>query len=89
MTQTLGETTDEMMKADDQEIQKILNERPTGHYYIVIHHKPTKSRLTSGEKVIIRHIKAYDKKPMAQVGMVILEVKEGQITDHVISPRRS
>lgn len=86
MVQELGETTDEMLKADDLEVQKILNERPTGHYWIVIHHKKTNSRLDTGEQVLMRHIKAYDTKPRTLVGMVILEVKDGDIVDAIISP---
>lgn len=86
MAQELGETTDEMMRTDDQEVQNILNDRPRGHYYIVIHHKQTKNYLDTGERIFMRHIKAYDTKPKPQVGMVILEVKDGDIIDHVISP---
>lgn len=86
MKQELGETTDAMMTQDDQAVQDILNKRPSGHYYIVIHHKPIKTKMKTGEQVIMRHIKAYDKKPMAQVGMVILEVLDGDVIDYVISP---
>ena len=86
MAQELGESVQEMMKADDQAVQDILNSRPTGHYYIVIHHKETKARLNTGEAVLMRHIKAYDKRPMAQVGIVILEVKDGDIIDTVVCP---
>lgn len=86
MRQELGETTDEMMRADDQAVQDILNDRPTGHYWIVIHHKKTKSHLDTGELILMRHVKAYDQKPKPLVGMVILEVRDGEIVDHVISP---
>ncbi len=86
MVQELGETVEEMMKDDDQDVQDILNRRPKGHYWIVIHHRRTRQITTRGEQVIMRLIKDYDKKPKPQVGMVILEVKEGQIIDHVISP---
>ena len=86
MAQELGETTNEMMKSDDQAVQDILNQRPTGHYWIVIHHKKTNRKMTTGEMVLMRHIKAYDVKPKPQVGMVILEVKDGDIVNHLISP---
>ena len=86
MVQELGETTKEMMKADDQEVQNILNRRPKGHYWIVIHHRRTHMRLNTGEQVLIRLIKDYDIKPMPQVGMVILEVNDGEVIDHIISP---
>ncbi len=86
MVQELGETTQEMMRADDQEVQNILNRRPKDHYWIVIHHRRTNTRLSSGEQVIIRLIKDYNTKPRPQVGMVILEVKDGQVIDHIISP---
>lgn len=86
MSQELGETTSEMMKVDDQAVQDILNERPSGHYWIIIHHKKTNHRLDTGEMVIMRHVKAYDQKPSPQVGMVILEVKDGDIIGHTISP---
>ena len=86
MVQELGETTQEMMKADDQEVQNILNRRPSGHYWIVIHHRRIKQRLDSGEQIIMRVVKDYNTKPKPLVGMVILEVKDGTIISHVISP---
>lgn len=86
MTQELGETTDGMMKSDDQAVQDILNSRPTGHYWIVIHHKKMNQRLSTGEMILMRHIKAYETKPFIQVGMIILEVQDGEVIDHVISP---
>lgn len=86
MRQELGETTQEMIKADDAEVQRILNRRPTGHYWIVIHHKVTKMHLDSGERVIMRVVKDYDQRPRALVGTIILEVKDGEIVDHTVSP---
>lgn len=86
MVQELGETTNEMMKADDQAVQDILNRRPKGHYFIVIHHRRTKQVMDTGEQVLMRLVKDYNTRPVPQVGMVILEVKEGDIIDHVISP---
>lgn len=86
MSQNLGETTDALMKNDDQMVQDILNRRPNGHYWIVIHHKKINKKMKTGEHVVMRHIKDYDKKPKPLVGMIILEVKDGEIIDHVISP---
>lgn len=78
MVQELGETVQAMMQKDDQAVQDILNKR-SGHYWIVIHHKPTKQRLKSGEIVIMRLVKAYDIRPKNLLGTIILEVKDGRI----------
>ena len=85
MVQELGETTQEMMKADDQAVQDILNKRPSGHYWIVIHHRPAKVKMDTGEYVLIRLVKDYDKRPKAMLGTIILEVKDGEIIDHKIN----
>jgi len=79
--QELGETVDEMMKNDWKDVEKILNENRTGHFWIVIHHKPTKHRMQSGEQVLVRLCKKYDKKPKPLLGTIILEVKNGDILD--------
>jgi len=85
MVQELGETTSEMMKADAQAVEDILNERPTGHYWIVIHHKSTKMRMKTGEQVLMRLVKAYDTEPKPLLGTVTLEVREGEIISHKIN----
>lgn len=85
MVQELGETTQEMMKTDDQAVQDILNERPTGHYWIVIHHKNSKMRMETGEQVLMRLVKAYDTKPTPLLGTIILEVKDGDVISHDIN----
>ena len=85
MVQELGETTQEMMKADDQAVQDILNRRPTGHYWIVIHHRPAKVKMDTGEYVLIRLVKDYDTQPKALLGTIILEVKNGDIVDSKIN----
>lgn len=85
MVQELGETVQEMMKADDQAVQDILNCRPKGHYWIVIHHKPTKMKMNTGEYVLIRLVKDYDKKPKPLLGTIILEVKNGEIISHTVN----
>jgi hypothetical protein len=85
MAQELGETAQEMMQADDKEVQEILNRRPKGHYWIVIAHKPSKFKLDTGERVIMRVCKDYNAKPRSLVGTVVLEVKDGEIIDHEIN----
>lgn len=85
MVQELRETTDEMMKADDKAVQDILNRRPKGHYWIVIHHKPSKLRMKSGEQVLMRVVKDYDTKPKPLLGTIILEVKDGDVISHSIN----
>ena len=85
MVQEVGETVQEMMKADDQAVQDILNRRPSGHYWIVIHHKPTKKKMDTGEYVLIRLIKDYDTKPKPLLGTIILEVKNGDIISHEVN----
>lgn len=86
MKQELRETVQEMQKADEKDIQDILNRRPTGHYWIVITHKPTKMRLDTGEQVLMRLVKAYDKKPPKLLGTVVLEVKDGEVIDQDVNP---
>ena len=85
MVQELGETVQEMMKADDQDVQNILNRRPEGHYWIVIHHRPTKIRMDTGEYVLIRLVNDYDMRPKPLLGTIILEVKNGEIISHTIN----
>lgn len=79
--QELGETVDEMMKDDWKDVERILNENPRGLFWIVIHHKPTKHRMQSGEQVLVRLCKKYDKKPKPLLGTIILEVNNGEILD--------
>lgn len=85
MAQQLGETVQEMIKDDDQAVQNILNERPTGHYWIVIHHKPIHRKLNTGEHIIAKVIKAYNVKPIPLLGTIILEVLNGEVVDHKIN----
>lgn len=85
MAQELGETAQEMMRSDDTAVQDILNRRPRGHYWIVIHHRPAKIKMDTGEYVLIRHIKDYDKRPKPLLGTVILEIKQGEVVDHKIN----
>ena len=86
MRQELGETKQAMMDSDWKEVQNILNTRPTGDYWIVIHHKPTKMRMESGQQVLMRLVKAYDKKPSDLLGTIVLEVKDGEIFNTIVHP---
>lgn len=85
MVQELGETVQEMMKADDQAVQDILNRRPEGHYWIVIHHKPTKRKMDTGQHVLARLVRDYDMRPKPLLGTIILEVKDGDIISHKVN----
>ena len=86
MAQEIGETVEEMKKADARDVEKILNRRPTDHYWIVICHKPTKMRLDTGQQVIMRLVKDYNKKPEKLLGTLVLEVKNGEIIKEEIYP---
>jgi hypothetical protein len=85
MAQQLGETVQEMIKADDQAVQDILNRRPQGHFWIVIHHRPTKMKMKTGEYVLVRLVKDYDKRPQPQLGTIILEVMDGRIVKEQVN----
>jgi hypothetical protein len=85
MVQELGETAQQMMADDDKEVQDILNSRPTGHYWIVIAHKPSKYRLNTGQQVITRVCKAYNSPPRTLIGTVVLEVLDGRIVSEKVN----
>lgn len=86
MVQELGETTSEMVKRDNEDVEKILNERPKGHYWIVIHHKPTRMKMNTGQGVVMRLVKAYDTKPKDLLGTIVLEVKDGEVINQEVTP---
>jgi hypothetical protein len=85
MVQELGETVNEIVKDDEKEIERILSNYKCDHYWIVMHHKPTKQRLTSGEMVIARVIRPYNSEPSNQLGTIVLEVKRGEIVKETIN----
>jgi len=85
VVQEIGETVQEMMKADDKAVTDILNRRPTGHYWIVIHHRPAKVKMDTGEYVLIRLVKDYDTRPKPLLGTIILEVNNGDIVSHQVN----
>lgn len=86
MVQQIGETTDAMMSADEKIIEQILNANPKGKYWIVIAYKPAKQRLRGGEAVIRRTIKLSKTKPQMLLGTIVLEINNGEITEHFINP---
>jgi hypothetical protein len=86
MVQELRETSDALQNSDEKELEKILNANPKGRFWVVIAHKPIKQRLKSGEIVIKKVIKLYKVKPNALLGTIILEINDGQIVSHEISP---
>ena len=85
MVQELGETVDEMMKADARDVEAIMNKRPTGHYWIVIFYKPTQIFTEKSEQIIKRVVKAYDKRPENMLGTMILEVKDGAVINETVN----
>jgi len=85
VVQELGETVQAMREADEKEVEKILNSRPTGHYWIVIGYKPTHKKLKTGENMIMRVVKAYDKQPINLLGTIVLEVRDGEVVNETIN----
>lgn len=85
MAQELGETVQEMMKDDLKEIESIMSRRKSDHYWIVIHHKPTNNKLSSGELVIRKVIKDYDVQPRPLLGTIVLEVQNGRIINEEVN----
>jgi hypothetical protein len=72
MKQETGETRDAIIEDDEKRIQAILdaNNHLNEPYWIVIFAKPAKG-CVDGKPTLMKHIKAYYKKPMSQVGMII------------------
>jgi len=84
MAQELRETAEAMMAEDAKEIEKILNRRPNDSFWIVVHHKPVpkdRLRMDTGEQIIMRVVKDYDKQPSNQLGTMVHTVKNGEIVD--------
>lgn len=85
MKQEIGETAQAMMKDDMRRVEEILNSRPSGNYWILIHHKPHKAKLDTGEKVIVKLIKAYDIQPPPLLGTIVFTVVDGTIVDQKVN----
>jgi len=91
MTQETGETRDAIIDADEKVIQDILNANKElrDPYWIVLFAKPAKVNV-EGKPTLMKHIKAYKKKPAPQVGMITAEVNNqtGAIKWDVNMPQR-
>ena len=91
MVQEVGETSHEIVKDDERQIDKILsaNKDRRDPYWIVIFVKPS-DRKVDGKPTLIKVIKPYMTKPRSQVGMIIGEVdnKLGKIKWEVNMPDR-
>jgi len=91
MVQETGETRDAIIEDDNKIIFDIVsaNKHLKKPYWIVLFAKPAKQTF-QGKPVLAKHIKAYSKKPMSQVGMVVGEVdnSKGEIHWEVNMPQR-
>jgi hypothetical protein len=91
MRQQTGETRDAIIEDDNKLIEAIVNANASRKkpYWIVLFAKPSKVPF-HGKPVLAKHIKAYGKKPMSQVGMIVGEVNNlsGKIVWGVNMPQR-
>jgi len=89
--QEIGETRDAIIEDDNKKIEEIVNANKNRKepYWIVLFAKPSKISI-DGKPTLIKHIKAYYKRPVSQVGMVIGEVNnaEGTVKWEVNMPQR-
>ena len=81
MRQELGETVQAMMDDDLKQIQDVLNKRPSGTYWILMHHKPTKFQLSTGQRIIKKVVRVCDKEPQDLIGTIVFKVQDGQVVD--------
>lgn len=90
MKQETGETRDAIIEADEKAIQEIVdaNKARTEPYWIVLFAKTAKVTV-DGKPTLMKHIKAYPKKPAPQVGMIVGEVdnQKGTIAWDVNMPQ--
>jgi hypothetical protein len=72
MRQETGETRDAIIEDDNKLIQQIVsaNQNRRDIYWIVLFAKASKNSI-EGKPVLVKHIKAYSKKPSSQMGMVV------------------
>ena len=91
MYQETGETRDAIIEDDNKRIQDIVaaNKSRLEKYWIVVFAKPSKNSI-EGKPILVKHIKAYGVKPIAQVGMICGEVdnSKGTISWEVNMPQR-
>ncbi len=90
MTQEIGETRDAIIEDDNKKLQEIIdaNKNRQEPYWIVLFAKRMKSNV-DGKPTLVKHIKAYGKKPSPQVGMITGEVnnKTGEIKWDINMPQ--
>lgn len=90
MAQQTGETRDAIIKDDEKIIAKMVEHLSYVNdiYWIVLFAKTSKQKV-DGKPTLIKHIKAYFKKPIPQVGMIIGEVdnKSGTISWEINMPQ--
>lgn len=91
MVQETGETRDAIIEDDNRQLQDIIyaNRDKKSPYWIVVYATPSKARV-DGKPTLIKHIKAYSKKPVSQVGMICAEVsnESGLIKWEVNMPQK-
>lgn len=75
MVQELGETSAAIIEDDNRQLQAIIdaNSNRLDPYWVVIAAKPVRNSI-KGRPVLRKFIKAYAKRPISQVGMIIGEV---------------
>lgn len=92
MVDYVGDISYQMMKDDTKIINDIIyhNRNRKDKYYIVYVCKPMRQHI-NGVPVMAKVIKAYGKKPMSMVGMVVAEVdnSSGSIKWEVNMPQRA
>ena len=91
MRQEIGETRDAIIEDDNKRIQDIIynNRGLKDPYWIVVFAKPSKTTF-EGKLTLIKHIKAYKTKPMAQVVMItgVIDNSKGTINWEVNMPQK-
>ena len=91
MVQETGETRDAIIEADNAQIEAIINANKglKAPYWIVVFAKPAKVAV-DGKPTLIKHIKAYRARPVAQVGMITGKVDnvKGTVDWEVNMPQR-
>lgn len=91
MSQETGETRDAIIEQDNIQIQKIIdaNKNRKEIYWIVVFAKPAKVAV-DGKPTLMKHIKAYNSKPPAQVGQIVATVDnaKGSVEWEVNMPQR-
>jgi len=91
MVQETGETRDAIIEDDNKQIADIVaaNKDKTEPYWIVIFAKPSKGTF-DGKPTLVKHIKAYQTRPMPQVGMItgMVDNSKGTIEWEVNMPQR-